>query len=268
MIDDARVNGPHGKEQIQRSRILAALVLFSVSFAFAEAAVVVYLRVLYEPIHHRIHPTQSSDDLFPLLTLDQLTGAEPRALHWVTIELMREYATLLMMAAVAAGIARNLRQWFAGFMIVFGLWDVGFYGFLKVLIDWPRSLEEWDLLFLLPAPWVGPVWAPMLVALTMIGAGLLISHHEADGRNPLFFGELQIMSIIGGALLIVTAFCWDWRNSAAGRAPQPFFWQLFAIGELIVIAAFCDAWRRRKQVRYCSNALISTESDKKSSRIH
>lgn len=249
MIDHStRANADSAGERFQRARVIAALLLFSISFAFAEAAVVVYLRVLYEPIHRQIHPMQSSDDLFPLLTLDQLAAAEPRALHWVTIELMREYATLLMMAAVAAGIARNLRQWFAGFMIVFGLWDIAFYGFLKVLIDWPRSFAEWDLLFLLPAPWVGPVWAPMLVALTMIAAGLLIFHHEADGRQPLFFGELQALLVIGGALLIVTAFCWDWRNSVAGREPEPFFWQLFAVGEFVFFAAFYNAWRRTKQI--------------------
>ena len=61
----------------------------------------------------------------------------------------------------------------AAFAIAFGLWDISFYGFLKLMIQWPESLSTWDILFLIPLPWVGPVWAPVLVALTMIVCGLI-----------------------------------------------------------------------------------------------
>ena len=76
-----------------------------------------------------------------------------------------------MLAAAGLAIAGNFRQWLAGFMISFGVWDIFYYVFLRLLIGWPESLMTWDLLFLLPVPWVGPVIAPVLVSLSMIVAG-------------------------------------------------------------------------------------------------
>ena len=76
------------------------------------------------------------------------------------VDLVREFGTMVMLAAMGLAIGRNLREWFAGFMIAFGVWDIFYYVFLKVILDWPASLWTWDLLFLLPVPWIGPVIAP------------------------------------------------------------------------------------------------------------
>ena len=56
-------------------------------------------------------------------------------------------------------------------LIVFGAWDLSFYASLKVLIGWPASLMTWDLLFLIPVPWVGPVLAPSIVSITLVPVG-------------------------------------------------------------------------------------------------
>src|SRR5437660_5018422 len=129
---------------------LLALLLFGISFGYVEAAVVVYMRALYEPLHRQLHPGQSPAQLFPLITLEQLEAAGPEPKRWLLIELAREAATLVMLAAAGLAAARNFRQWLAGFMVAFGIWDVFYYVFLKLLLDWPGSLMEWDLLFLLP----------------------------------------------------------------------------------------------------------------------
>ena len=89
------------------------------------------------------------------------------------IEQGREVATLGMLAAVAIAVGRGSGQPFAAFLIAFGVWDISFYAFLKLLIHWPASLLTWDVLFLLPVPWVAPVLAPVLASLSMIGVGLL-----------------------------------------------------------------------------------------------
>src|SRR5262249_30630289 len=148
-------------------RPLAALLLFGITFGYVEAAVVAYLRALYEPMHQRLYPDAAPDDLFPVIPLEELKAAGPEHTRRLLTELGREAATLLMLAAVALAVARNGRQWFAAFAIAFGLWDVFFYAFLRVLVGWPASLLDWDLLFLLPVPWVGPVLAPVLVSLGM-----------------------------------------------------------------------------------------------------
>ena len=143
---------------------------------------------------------------------------------------------MLMLAAVALAVAHNFRQWFAAFAIVFGVWDIMFYVFLKLMIHWPESLSTWDILFLIPLPWVGPVWAPVLVALTMIVCGLIALRSEGLRGTPLHW-----LGVMAGAVVIVIAFVWDFRNTSAGGLPNPFNWPLFMIGEAIGLTAFLAA---------------------------
>lgn len=229
-------------------RALVSLLVFGVSFGFVEAAVVVYLRALYEPIHGRLHPDRKAGDLFPLIRLDELDAEGPDARHRLNIELVRELATLVMLAAVGLAAGRNLRQSFAGFLVAFGVWDLAFYLFLKVLIDWPESFATWDLLFLLPVPWTGPVIAPMIVAASMIATGTALLAHEAAGR-PFPLDRLEWLAVYAGGLLIVAAFCWDYRNITAGGQPHSFHWPLFAIGEAIGLAGFSRALAKHRLSR-------------------
>ena len=156
--------------QLRWKRTVLALVLFGTAFGYLEAAVVSYLRLLHEPARQQFHPGRPPGDLFPLLTLEQMraTGNQQQIL---AIEIGREVATLWMLAAVALAVAGNAGQWAAAFVVAFGAWDITFYFFLKVLLGWPASLFTWDILFLIPLPWVGPVLAPMLVSAAMMAAG-------------------------------------------------------------------------------------------------
>jgi hypothetical protein len=218
-------------------RAVAALFLFGISFGYVEAAVVVYLRVIYDPIRQRIHPERRPDDLFPLITPQQFAESEPENRR-LQIEVGREAATMVMLAAVALAVARNFQQWFAAFAIAFGVWDISFYAFLKLLIHWPDSLSTWDILFLIPLPWVGPVWAPVLVALSMIVCGLISLRAGGLRGRPLHW-----MGLLAGAAIIVLAFVWDFRNTTAGGWPNPFNWPLFLIGEAVGLSAFLAAAR-------------------------
>jgi hypothetical protein len=225
------------------ARTIAALWLFGIAFGFVEAAVVVYLRALYEPIHQKLHPDRAPGDLFPLLRLDQIEAEGPETRRRVEIELVREAATLVMLAGVGLAAARNAREGFAAFLVAFGVWDIFFYLFLKVLLDWPASLWTWDVLFLLPVPWSAPVIAPVLVAASMIGAGTLALAREAAGR-PVRLGRLDWGLVFAGGLVIVVAFCWDFRNILAGGRPNPFHWPLFVLGEAVGLAGFFRGVRR------------------------
>lgn len=198
---------------------------------------VVYLRVSYEPLHQRLYPDRPPPDLFPILRLEQLRAAGPEYTDRLVIELAREAATLVMLAAVALAVARNFRQWLAAFMIAFGLWDVFFYVFLRAMLGWPASLFDWDLLFLLPLPWVGPVLAPVLVALAMTIAGVILLGRETAGR-PVRLALCHWAAILSGGSIIVVAFCWDFCNIMASGVPNPFNWPLFALGLTLGLAAF------------------------------
>src|SRR5262249_23693777 len=126
----------------------------------------------------------------------------------------------------------------------FGLWDLFYYLFLKLMLDWPDSWMTWDLLFLLPVPWASPVLAPVLVSLSMIGTGVYILWRESTGR-PLRPGPAIWASAAASALLLALAFCSDYRNLLDGGLPNAFPWTLFAFGEALGAAAFLCALRRK-----------------------
>jgi hypothetical protein len=225
-------------------RILGALALFGMAFGYVEAAVVVYLRGLCEPLRAQPVAGQLHDELFPLLTLDQLRAAGPGAMQLLRVEVGRELATLVMLAAAGLAVGRSFAGWLAGFLVAFGVWDIFYYVFLKLLVDWPASLGTWDILFLIPVPWVGPVIAPVIVSASMIAAGVAVLYREGVGR-PIPLGWFHWVAVSLGGLMIVAAFCWDWRAAVAGDWPNPFHWPLFAAGELLGVGALLAAlWRR------------------------
>ncbi|HEX5431623.1 MAG TPA: hypothetical protein VFW83_06635 [Bryobacteraceae bacterium] len=221
-----------------KTRAILSLILFGIAFGFVEAAVVVYLRDLAQPI--RVRAGLPSADLFSLLRADQM-GASLRLMR---IEVVREGATLVMLAAAAWAAMGNLPRpkahtWLAGFSLAFGVWDLAFYGWLRVMIGWPASPYTWDLLFLLPVPWAGPVLAPVIIALSLAVGGAL-----ALAREPLRIPRFAWALLLGGAAVVLIAFMWDWRLWVAGGMPRAFPWDIFGIGECLGVAGFCLALMR------------------------
>lgn len=220
-------------------RIVTALFLFGITFGYVEASVVVYLRAIYEPLRQSISP-RPPNELFPLITPQQLQAAGSENVRRLFTELGREAATILMLAAIGLAVARNFHQWAAAFLIAFGVWDISFYMFLRILIGWPASFFTWDLLFLIPVPWASPVIAPIVVSLSMIICGLIAMRHSIRLR------ALQWSAILAGGVIIVIAFTLDYGNTTAGGMPNPFNWIVFTLGELIGLAGFFSAALHRE----------------------
>jgi hypothetical protein len=227
--------------------MIAGLVLFAAAFGYVEAAVVAYLRSIYTPLRAQFYPGSSSE-LFPLLSLDQLRILGTEHIRRLNIELGRELATLLMLAGVALVPARKAREWAAAFVVCFGVWDISFYAFLKLLLSWPASLLTWDILFLLPVPWVGPVLAPILVSASMIACGLLLLWREQSGRPVAFKAAHWAFIVLGGGL-VFGAFIADYKNTATGGNPNAFDWWLFAAGEIVGVSAFGTSLMRKRANR-------------------
>jgi hypothetical protein len=221
----------------QWRRVAAGLLLFGISFGYVEAAVVVYLRTIYDPIRRQIDPARPPSDLFPLMTADQIRAAAPGIARLFGVEVVREAATIVMLAAVALVIAGGLKFWLPAFAVAFGAWDLFFYVFLKVLIDWPASVFTWDILFLIPVPWAAPVLAPSIVSLTIIAAGI------AALRRPVRMRAVHWILVFAGCGLILFSFMQDFPNTTAGGLPNPFDWPVFGLGELVGAAAFLHALR-------------------------
>jgi hypothetical protein len=234
-----------GVVEAQGSWVRRALwvALFAVAFGYVESAVVVYLRVVYDPLRASLHPNQPEGSLLPLITLDELRAADPGHVRRLGIELGRELATLVMLATVAALAVRRRGEWIAMFLIAFGVWDIAYYAGLKAMIGFPASLLTWDILFLIPVPWLGPVLAPVLVALTMIVAGGVVLARTARGR-PLRTTPWHWCAVIAGGVIIVVSFTKDYGRTMAGEMPERFSWLLFGAGLLLAILAFVHALSR------------------------
>jgi len=192
-----------------------------------EAAVVVYLRMLYYP----------GGFTFPLKVM-------PWSVAW--IEIAREAATLLMLVAVGILAGRNRLERFGYLLYAFGLWDIVYYLGLQLAIGWPGGLLTLDLLFLIPLPWVGPVLAPVLVSLAMIAACLIIALQEDRGRPlrpPILFWWLEIAC----GLLIIASFLAGARAAFLPDAHVRYAWGLFLPGYLGGVALLLWTWRRAEK---------------------
>lgn len=177
-------------------RLFVWMTVFFIAMAFLESAVVVYLRALYYP--------EGFD--FPLVPMSETL---------VITEVWREAATLIMLLAPAALVTRSALERFAWFCFGFGIWDIFYYVWLKVLLDWPESLASRDLLFLIPVPWVGPVWAPCVISLGMIALALTILRKRSKwGELPV--GGLSWSLLVTGALLMILSFTLDPLRSSFG----------------------------------------------------
>ena len=207
--------------------------IFFIAMAYLESAAVVYLRALYYP--------KGFD--FPLVAMDHTL---------VGTELGREAATILMLLAVPALVTRSALERFAWFCFGFGVWDIFYYVWLKVLLDWPSSLFSRDLLFLIPVPWVGPVWAPCVISLGLIATALVILHGRS--RSAAFrIAPLSWALLIAGALLMIVSFTIDPMSRSFGLnelmdshgaaltngrdyVPETFPWPWYAAGFVLAVA--------------------------------
>lgn len=199
------------------------VVVFAIAMAWVESAVVYYLRTMV----NRIEPYQTNP-------LPLIGGMGP-------VELKREAATLVMLLTVGMLAGKSWRARLGYSAIAFGVWDIFYYVFLKAICGWPHSLSDWDILFLLPLPWWGPVWAPMAIAALMIIWGTLASQFEqADLIRPLRRLWLLNFSGVSLALYVFMSDCLRARHGGVDAIrtvlPEKFQTLLFSAA-LILMAA-------------------------------
>jgi len=189
-------------------RRLLWLTVYAVAMAYLESAVVVYLRAIYYPDGFG----------FPLVLLDSGMSA---------IEIGREAATLVMLLGVAMVMSDDRWERFLFFCLGFAVWDIFYYVWLWVFLDWPPSLLTWDILFLIPVPWI---------ALLL----LRLRHRGIPLRFPAWSWGL---AVAGGGIVLVS-FMLDFRAVLAQVAPPPFRWWLFAIGVICGVIALAGGVSR------------------------
>jgi hypothetical protein len=156
------------------------------------------------------------------------------------IEIARELATIIMIAAVGWLAGRTRLERLAWAAVVFGAWDIVYYLGLRLAIGWPPSLETWDVLFLVPAPWVGPVWAPIVVSVALIAFGLAAARRLRASR-PIVVGTLQALAGLAGGGLVIASFLVDGNRVMAGDFAAWTAWPVFWVGMALATWATVSA---------------------------
>lgn len=212
-------------------RTIIGVCIFSIAMAALEGAVVVYLRALYYPEGFTV--------AFRLI--DEAI---------IEVELLREISTIVMLLAIGYIAGNTFKDQFAYFILAFAIWDISYYAWLKIFIDWPTSLLEWDILFLIPFTWLSPVLAPLIcsVAMIILAFVLLWSYR---GVMPVVW-----LFLIAGSATILYTFLEDYGRlivengllqeypyllhnekflQAAGAfLPAGFHWNLFGSGMMLL----------------------------------
>lgn len=210
-------------------------MLFATAMAWVESAVVYDLRTMVD----RIEPYQPNP-------LPMIGGLGP-------VEMVRELATLIMLLAVGILAGRNWRQRLAYTAIAFGVWDIFYYVFLRIICGWPHSLLDWDILFLVPLPWWGPVLAPVLIALLMICWGTMV----AKCSQPNLRADTKAAAaccwsfcFLGMSFALYTFMADSLRVAKGGTEtvrnvlPVQFQWPLFLLGLGLMLAPMIHLCRR------------------------
>jgi len=226
-------------------KLLIYVTLFAIAMGFLESAVVVYLREILYP----------GGFAFPL---------SPVPANLAVTELLRELATLVMLVTIGVVVSNRFSTGFAWFIYSFAIWDIFYYIFLKLLVGWPASLFTWDVLFLIPTTWTGPVLAPVLVSLTMILLALVILVQAERGKETRIVPVEWAMLVLG-SLVLILAFIFDYSDHmlthfsilgmmeiknpevlevATRYIPQRFPWWIFSGGIIIILGSIGSYWRR------------------------
>lgn len=219
--------------------------LFAVSMGFFESSIVVYLRELYYP----------GGFTFPLKTLEA---------DIAVTEIIREAFSMLMIVSVAIIAGRRAMQRFGYFLIIFAVWDIFFYVFLKLVLGWPETLFTPDILFLIPVTWVGPVLAPAFNSLVMVALGFILvradSIHQKAVIKPLSWTLLVV-----GAIFVMVSYVEDYvtymnefftlqkilfdasdkevLSKAIQYEPKDFAWGWYITGVVLHIVAVVLTWK-------------------------
>lgn len=233
------------------SKILIWVTLFGIAMAYLESAIVVYLRALMYP---------GGFD-FPLVMVEK---------QIIITEVFREVSTIVILLAISTITGKYFVERFAWFIYCFGVWDIFYYVFLKILIGWPETFMTWDVLFLVPVTWIGPVITPVITSFTMILlAGFIIWFNSHNIKVIIMLKEWILM--VAGSLILIISWSWDYtrfilkhisiselwsfsnktalHDAAQMYVPESFNWILYWVGELVILSGIgLFFFRYRKQI--------------------
>jgi hypothetical protein len=211
--------------------------VFALAFGWIEASVVVYLR----EIAMRERALQATSYLpnlqVPLVSLPGIL---------VAVEIAREASTVVLLGALAWLAGRRVADRTGACLLAFGIWDITYYAGLRLVSGWPESLSTWDVLFLIPSPWVAPVWAPVTIATLFVIGGTYL-FWTADRTRRYRWADIGVLLVATG--LTLAAFLAGSNAAIDHRLPERFPLLVFWSGVILGVVWFATVEWREAQGR-------------------
>lgn len=195
---------------------LIYLTVFALAMSFVESSVVIYLREIYYSPHIL--------EIFPLKAFHPLD---------LRVEVFREFATICILFAVSCVAFDRKEDRWSGVFFLWGLWDIFYYVWLKIVINWPQGIRTWDILFLIPVPWVAPFVTPVIISLIFIVFSLYIIL-----KRPSIEIKFLVITLIGGMLAFISFILPALKSGGRFYAAKPvhFPWLLYTAGIILIVA--------------------------------
>ncbi len=233
------------KSDCEIFRVFLLSAIFSIAMGVLEAIVVIYIRMVYYPAGFS----------FPLKFLTP---------EMMQVEWIREISTVIMLAVVGILSGKDNLSRFLYFLYSFAVWDITYYATLKIFLDWPANLLVWDILFLIPLPWLGPVLAPVICSALMLFMTVSFMYMKKVVRDFRVYPREWVF-ILTGATLVILSYTQDfmtlifqnefnlYENSdfwktASLYVPEKFNWLTFSTGiVLILMSIIFSLYQYRKK---------------------
>jgi len=197
---------------------LTSVIVFAIAMGIMEAICVVYIRQIIFPPDGIISEIQSGNFNFSL-------------------EIIRELITMIMLSTVAILAAYNWRTKLAMFFLAFGVWDILYYVGLRIFLNWPLSIMDWDTLFLIPIAWYSPVLVPVLISLYFILGSIFIIIHEGNGTKLKFSPIVIILQFLAFCIWLVSFMLNTTHINNFGYENVSYSWILFNIALIFGIVS-------------------------------
>lgn len=195
---------------------LTSVIIFAIAMGIMEAICVVYIRQIIFPPDGIISDIQSGNFNFSL-------------------EIIRELITMIMLSTVSILAAYNWRTRLAMFFLAFGVWDILYYVGLRIFLNWPQSIMDWDTLFLIPIPWYSPVLVPVLISIYFIVGSIFIIIHEGNGTKLKFSPTVIFLQFLAFCVWLVSFMINTPHINNFGYENVSYSWILFNIALILGI---------------------------------
>ena len=197
---------------------ISSVIIFAIAMGILEAICVVYIRQIIFPPDGNITNVPFADFNF-------------------TIEAVREAMTIIMLTTVSILSAYNVRTRLAMFFLAFGTWDILYYIGLRIFLQWPISIMDWDTLFLIPVAWYSPVLVPVLISVYFIFGSVFIVLHEGNGTKLKFSFSVVLLQFLAFVVWFYSFTKNSARISETGYANAEYSWALFFLGLVLGIGS-------------------------------